>query len=165
MSITIRKAVTSDIPAILEIVNHAILFSTAIYDYEARTLRQQQSWFAEKQESDYPVIVAEIDGQVAGFGTYGSFRVKVAYRQTVEHSVYVSETYQGRGVGKLLLSELIHLAKLQGYHVMIGCIDAGNAGSIGFHENFGFEITGTLREVGFKFGRWLDLVLMQLILK
>jgi L-amino acid N-acyltransferase len=165
MAVTIRKAIESDIPAILEIVNHAILFSTAIYDYEARTLEQQQNWFAEKQTAGYPVIVAEIDGQIAGFGAYGSFRVKVAYQYTVEHSVYVSEEFKGRGVGKLLLSELIQLAKLQGLHAMIGCIDAENAGSIGFHEKFGFEITGTLREVGFKFGRWLDLVMMQLILK
>ncbi|AWI26554.1 GNAT family N-acetyltransferase [Flavobacterium pallidum] len=165
MAVTIRNAATEDIPAILEIVNHSILFSTAIYDYEARTLQQQQDWFAEKKADGYPVIVAEIDGEIAGFGTYGSFRVKVAYQHTIEHSVYVSEEFKGRGVGKLLLAELIQLAKLGNYHVMIGCIDAENADSIGFHEKFGFEITGTLSEVGFKFGRWLDLVLMQLIIK
>lgn len=165
MAVIIRRATETDLPAILEIVNHSILFSTAIYDYEARTLQQQQSWFVEKNAADYPVIVAEINGQIAGFGTYGSFRIKVAYQYTIEHSVYVSEAFKGRGIGKLLLSELIQLAKLQGFHVMIGCIDAENGGSIGFHEKFGFKITGTLREVGFKFGHWLDLVLMQLILK
>ncbi|OYU81235.1 MAG: N-acetyltransferase [Flavobacterium sp. BFFFF1] len=165
MSVQIRRAAAPDIPAILDIVNHSILFSTSIYDYDARTLEQQQLWFAEKNALNFPVIVAEIDGKVAGFGTYGSFRVKVAYQYTVEHSVYVAEDFKGQGIGKLLLSELIELAKLDGFHVMIGCIDAANASSIGFHEKFGFKITGTIKEVGFKFGRWLDLVLMQLILK
>ncbi|AWA30528.1 N-acetyltransferase [Flavobacterium magnum] len=165
MAITVRNATENDITAILEIVNHAILHTTAIYDYDARTVVQQQQWFSDKNSVGDPVVVAEVDGRVAGFGTYGSFRVKVAYRHTVEHSVYVSDGFKGRGIGKLLLETLISRASMQGHHVMIGCIDAENTGSIAFHEKFGFEVTGTLREVGFKFGRWLDLVMMQLILK
>lgn len=165
MAIEIRKATEKDILGILEIVNHSILHSTAIYDYEARSIEEQQAWFLEKQSLGFPVIVAEIDGQVGGFGTYGSFRVKVAYQYTVEHSVYVSENYIGKGIGKLLLKQLIEFAKLEGYHTMIGCIDADNEGSIAFHKKFGFKTSGTLSEVGFKFGRWLDLVLMQLIIK
>jgi len=165
MAIQIRKATVTDIPAILDIVNYSILHSTAIYDYDARDLKQQQQWFVEKESLGLPVIVAEIDGKVVGFGTYGSFRVKVAYKFCVEHSVYVNDNYKGRGIGKLLLKQLIELAQLGGYHTMIGCIDAENGGSIAFHEKFGFKVTGTLTEVGFKFGRWLDLVLMQLILK
>jgi len=165
MAITIRKAVLQDIEGILEIVNHSILHSTAIYDYDARNLEQQKAWFLDKENSDYPVIVAEIDNEIAGFGTYGQFRIKVAYQFTVEHSVYVSDKFKGRGVGKLLLSELIALAKNNGFHTMIGCIDAENFGSIAFHEKFGFNNNGTLHEVGYKFGRWLNLVMMQLILK
>ena len=165
MAITIRKAVLQDVEGILEIVNHSILNSTAIYDYDARNLEQQKAWFLDKENSDYPVIVAEIDNEIAGFGTYGQFRIKVAYQFTVEHSVYVSDKFKGRGVGKLLLSELIALAKNNGFHTMIGCIDAENFGSIAFHEKFGFNNNGTLHEVGYKFGRWLNLVMMQLILK
>lgn len=165
MAVEIRNATREDITAILEIVNHSIVHSTAIYDYEARNLAQQLAWFAEKQELGLPVMVAEIDGNIAGFGTYGSFRLKIAFQYCIEHSVYVAENFKGRGVGKLLLKELIELAKNSGYHTMIGCIDAENTDSIAFHEKFGFKVTGTLNEVGFKFGRWLDLVLMQLILK
>jgi L-amino acid N-acyltransferase len=165
MAITIRKAAEKDIPAILEIVNHFILTSTAIYDYEIRTLDQQLKWFSEKTDTGFPVIIAEIDNEPVGFGTYGTFRVRYGYRFTVEHSLYVSDKAKGRGVGKLLLSELIELAKLDGYHTMIGCIDGENLSSIGFHEKFGFEIAGTLKEAAYKFNRWLDLVMMQLILK
>jgi len=165
MAIEIRKATRKDITGILEIVNHSIIHSTAIYDYDIRNIEQQEAWFLEKEILGQPVIVAEVAGQVAGFGTYGTFRVKLAYQYTVEHSVYVAEDYIGRGIGKLLLKQLIELAKLDGYHTMIGCIDADNGGSIAFHEKFGFKISGTLNEVGFKFGRWLDLVLMQLLLK
>ncbi|MGK4568688.1 N-acetyltransferase family protein [Flavobacterium sp. 3HN19-14] len=98
-------------------------------------------------------------------GSYGTFRIKAAYQFTVEHSVYVAEEFSGKGIGKLLLQQLIATAKEEGYHLMIGCIDADNSGSIAFHEKFGFEVTGHLKEVGFKFDRWLDLVLMQLVLK
>lgn len=165
MAIHIRKATVNDIPEILEIVNQSILHTTAIYDYDARNLEQQYDWFYSKQNSNNPVIVAEIDKEIAGFATYGEFRVKIAYQFTVEHSVYVSEKFKGRGAGKLLLLELIELAKLNGFHAMIGCIDAENTSSIGFHEKFGFNVCGTLREVGYKFDRWLDLVMMQLLLK
>ena len=165
MEIKIRKAAVADIAAILEIVNFSILNSTAIYDYELRTTEQQLQWFEEKTTSKFPVFVAEADGTVTGFGSYGTFRLKAAYQFTVEHSVYVAENYKGKGIGKLLLDKLITTAKSEGYHLMIGCIDANNSGSIAFHEKFGFEVTGHLKEVGYKFGRWLDLVLMQLIIK
>lgn len=164
MEINIRPATNNDLEEILTIVNHSILYSTAIYDYEARTLEQQQSWFLEKKEHHFPVLVAVIDNKVVGFGTYGTFRIKIAYQFTVEHSVYVSEDNKGKGIGKLLLQELINLAKTEGYHTMIGCIDADNMESISFHEKFGFKITGKIKEVGYKFDRWLDLVLMQLII-
>ncbi len=165
MEIKLRNASVEDLTSILSIVNHSILHTTAIYDYEPRTMAQQQVWFDEKINLGCPIIVAQLNNDVIGFGTYGSFRVKIAYQFTVEHSVYVAEDYIGKGVGKLLLAELISIAKSQNYHAMIGCIDAENKGSIAFHEKFGFKISGNLKQVGFKFDRWLDLVLMQLLLK
>jgi L-amino acid N-acyltransferase YncA len=165
MDIKIRPAVFSDIDTILEIINHEILHSTSIYDYEPRDFETQKLWFEEKQSQNLPVLVAETENAAIGFATYGSFRQKEAYKFTIEHSVYVAEEFIGKGVGKLLLAELIQLAKEQGYHTMIGAIDAENSGSITFHEKFGFKAVGTVREVGYKFDKWLDLVFMQLLLK
>ncbi len=165
MALIIRNATLDDVPSILAIVNHAILFSTANYNYEIQTLATQMQWFQDKKKANFPILVAEFDSEVIGFGTYGTFREKIGYQFTVEHSIYVSESHIGKGVGKLVLSHLISTAKTDGYHVMIGAIDAENKDSIAFHEKFGFTVSGTISEVGFKFDRWLDLVLMQLILK
>ncbi|MFY0480996.1 GNAT family N-acetyltransferase [Flavobacterium sp. PLA-1-15] len=162
MEAIIRPAVIEDLPSILEIVNHAILDTTAIYDYDERTLAEQQIWFEEKQASNFPVIVAEFENEVIGFGTYGAFRVKIGYRFTVEHSVYVNEKAIGKGIGKLLLQKLIDLAKEQNHHSMIGVIDASNSASIAFHKKFGFQEVGILKEAGYKFDKWLDVSLMQL---
>ncbi|MFW0735908.1 N-acetyltransferase family protein [Flavobacterium sp. T12S277] len=165
MSLNLRPATTNDLEQILDIVNHSILHTTANYSYEIQTLEIQTQWFEDKKAKNLPVVVAELEGEVVGFGSYGQFREKIGYQYTVEHSVYVVDHVIGKGIGSQLLSELIRLAKEQGYHVMIGAIDADNAGSIAFHEKFGFVTTGTLREVGYKFDHWLDLVFMQLILK
>lgn len=165
METIIRPAVIEDLTSILEIVNHAILYTTAIYDYNQRTLDEQLIWFEEKQASNFPVVVAESNNEVIGFGTYGAFRVKIGYRFTVEHSVYVSDKATGKGIGKLLLQKLIDLAKEQNFHSMIGVIDATNLGSIAFHKKFGFQEVGVLKEAGYKFDKWLDVSLMQLLLK
>ncbi len=165
MAIIIRNATLDDVPSILVIVNHAILFSTANYNYEIQTLATQKQWFQNKLASNFPILVAEFDSEVIGFGTYGTFREKIGYQFTVEHSIYVSDSHIGKGVGKLVLSHLISRAKKEGYNVMIGAIDAENKDSIAFHEKFGFIVSGTLKAVGYKFDRWLDLVFMQLILK
>lgn len=165
MSLTLRPATSNDLGKILDIVNHSILHTTANYSYEVQDLEAQKKWFEDKLAKNLPVVVADLDGEVVGFGSYGQFREKIGYQYTVEHSVYVVDHVIGKGVGSKLLTELIRLAKEQGYHVMIGAIDADNAGSISFHEKFGFVTTGTIREVGYKFDHWLDLVFMQLILK
>lgn len=165
MQTIIRPAEIKDLPEILKIVNHNILHSTAIYDYDTRSLTDMEVWFEERQHSGFPVIVAESDEKIAGYATYGTFRFKVGFRFTVEHSVYVSENYNGQGIGKLLMTELISLAKKQGLHTMIGCIDNENKGSIEFHRKFGFTKEGVLRQSGYKFDRWLDLLFMQLMLK
>lgn len=166
MKTIIRAARIEDLEVILEIVNDAILNTTAIYDYDVRTLNEQINWFQEKQSSGFPVIVATDENDtVMGFGTYGSFRVKIGYKFTVEHSVYVKDGLAGKGIGKQILSELINLAKNQKLHTMIGLIDAENTGSIAFHEKFGFQKTGVLKESGYKFGKWLDVQIMQLLLE
>ena len=165
MNVIIRNANVEDLPQILEIVNHAILHTTSNYLYEVQTLENQLQWFEEKKSKQFPIIVADYNGTALGFGTYGTFREKIGYRFTVEHSVYVASEFIGKGIGKQLLLALIVLAKEEGYHTMIGGIDAANTGSIDFHRKFGFVETGIIKEVGFKFGKWLDLQFMQLILK
>jgi phosphinothricin acetyltransferase len=165
MKTTIRAYKTEDTQAILEIINYNILHSTALYDYNTRTLEQQMSILADKQSKNFPVIVAEIDGVVVGFGMYSEFRFREAYKFTVEHSVYVSQDHHGKGIGKLLLEELIVLAKEQNLHTMIAVIDSENQSSVEFHEKFGFKTVGIIKESGFKFDRWLHSVFMQLILE
>jgi phosphinothricin acetyltransferase len=164
-NVIIRAAASTDLPQILEIVNHAILNTTSNYLYEAQTLADQARWFENKKSKDFPIFVADINGTAIGFGTYGTFREKIGYQFTVEHSVYVAPDHVEKGIGKQLMRALIDSAKNEGYHTMIGGIDAANAGSIEFHKKFGFEETGVIKEVGFKFGKWLDLQFMQLILK
>ena len=112
-----------------------------------------------------PVIVAEIDNEVVGFGTFGIFRPWPAYQFSVEHSIYVHKNARSKGIGKSLLTELIVLAKNGGYHTMIAGVDGSNKGSFEFHKKFGFEEIGTFKEVGFKFAKWLDLRFLQLFLK
>lgn len=165
MAVTIRNYKKSDVIAILDIINYNILNATALYDYTIRTLEQQEAILETKLQSGFPVIVAEINGEVVGFGMYAEFRFREAYKFTVEHSVYVSHNHQGLGIGKLLLTELIQLAKQQGLHTMIGVIDSENQKSIDFHHQFGFKTVGIIKESGFKFNRWLDSVFVQLILK
>lgn len=165
MTIQIRPYTEDDVPAILDIINDNILHSTSLYDYEPRSLAKQSNLLKEKTAKNFPVIVAEIDGKVAGFGMYAEFRFRDAYRFTIEHSVYVSNDFKGKGVGGKLLQSLIELAKKQGLHTMIGVIDAENTESILFHEKYGFKKVGIIKESGFKFNRWLDSVFVQLILE
>ena len=164
METLIRPYRDSDIPEILAIINHNILYSTSLYDYTPRTIERQTELLAEKKAKNFPVFVAEQSGKVAGFGMYGEFRFREAYRFTVEHSVYVSEAFKGKGIGGQLLQRLIEEAKNQKLHTMIGVIDAENQESILFHEKFGFKTVGIIKESGYKFDRWLDSVLMQLFL-
>jgi len=165
MNIKIRAYKTEDTQAILKILNYNILYSTSLYDYEIRSYEQQKTILEDKINKGFPVIVAELNGEVAGFGMYSEFRFREAYKFTVEHSVYVNEDFQGKGIGKLVLQELIDLARKQKLHTMIAVIDSENQKSVEFHEKFGFETVGVFKECGFKFDRWLNTVFMQLILK
>jgi L-amino acid N-acyltransferase len=165
MNIIIRPATQEDMTSVLEIVNYEILHTTAIWDYDVRTLPQQIAILEEKNQKKFPFIVAIFEGKVIGFGTYGTFRFKIGYQFTVEHSVYVNKDFHGKGAGKLLLSELIAMAKAQKLHTMIGVIDSENTSSITFHEKFGFKTVGFIKESGYKFDRWLNSVFMQLLLE
>lgn len=164
MEIKIRDYQIQDCKAIIEIINDAILNSTALYDYNIRTLNTQEAIFEEKLQKGFPVIVAESNNEVVGFGYYSEFRFREAYKFTVEHSVYANKNAIGKGIGKLLLNELIERAKKQNLHTMIGVIDSENTNSVDFHKKFGFEEVGFIKESGFKFDRWLHSVIVQKIL-
>ena len=165
MSVIIRPYELKDTQAILDIINYNIINSTALYDYNITTFEQQKSILDDKLLKGFPVIIAEIDSEVVGFGMYSEFRFREAYKFTVEHSVYVNQNFHGKGIGKILLQELIRLAKEQKLHTMIAVIDEENQSSIEFHEKFGFKIVGVIKESGFKFDRWLHSVFMQLIIE
>ncbi len=150
-------------PQILAIYNDAILNTTALYDYKPWTMETMKTWFAYKREHNYPVIgIVTDDGVLMGFGSYGQFRVRPAYKYTIENSLYVHQSYRGQGLGKVLLEQIISHATAQEYHSIIAVIDAENELSIGLHAKFGFQHVGTFKEVGFKFGRWLDAAFLQL---
>jgi phosphinothricin acetyltransferase len=152
--------------AILAIFNEAIANSTALYDYKPRAPESMVAWFEAKAKGRFPVIgVEDESGTLMGFASYGSFRAWPAYKYSIEHSIYVDTRFRGRGLGRLLLREIIAAAQGQDYHVMVGGIDATNAVSIRLHESLGFNHCGTVKHAGFKFGRWLDLAFYQLILR
>jgi len=140
--------------AILDILNDAIVTSTALYDYVPRPREAMTTWFAAKRVGGFPIVGAEdASRRLLGFASWGTFRAFPAFKYTVEHSVYVHRDYRGRGLGERLLRELIRRAREAQLHVLVGCIDAANAGSIGLHTRLGFVHTGTMPQVGFKFGR------------
>lgn len=153
-------------PEILAIFNHAILHTTALYEYAPRTPEFMAAWFDAKDRADLPVLGAfDPEGALTGFATYGPFRTLPAYQYTVEHSVYVREDRRGRGVARALLGELVAAARAREVRVLVGVIDADNAASLGLHRALGFVSAGKLHSVGYKFGRWLDVELVQLTLR
>jgi len=152
--------------AILDILNEAILNSTALYDYQVRSAESMRGWFGGKAAGRFPVLGAvDASGQLLGFASYGTFRDRPAYKYTVEHSIYVHADRRGRGIGRTLLEQLLQRARAQDYHALIGGIDAENRASIALHESLVFVRAGTIRQAGFKFGRWLDLAFYQLLLE
>jgi L-amino acid N-acyltransferase len=151
---------------ILEILNDAIVTSTALYEYAPRPPESMGPWFEAKRKGSLPVLGAvDDDGTLLGFASYGTFRARPAYKYSVEHSVYVDKRWRGAGVGAALLQRLIAIATEQQLHLMVGGIDAANHASIALHERLGFFHAGTIKQAGFKFGRWLDLAFYQLLLE
>ena len=164
MSLIIRDALPADAAAILPIYNHAVLHTTAIWNERASDLAGREAWLAARQGAGFPVLVAEIGGAVAGYGSFGDFRAFDGYRHTVEHSVYVDPAHHRKGIGRAILAALIDRARSMGKHAMIGGVEAGNAASIALHESLGFRVVGVLPQTGAKFGRWQDLAFVQLLL-
>ncbi|HTR10066.1 MAG TPA: GNAT family N-acetyltransferase [Paraburkholderia sp.] len=151
---------------ILEILNEAIVNSTALYDYKPRPPEAMATWFGTKRANGFPVVGAVDEaGTLLGFASWGTFRAFPAFKYTVEHSVYVHHDHRGRGLGEHLLRELVRRAREAQVHVLVGCIDATNTGSIALHTRLGFTHSGTIKEAGFKFGRWLDAAFYQLNLE
>jgi L-amino acid N-acyltransferase YncA len=164
--IAFRQASNEDVPGILRIYNEVVASSTAIYIDDPVTLENRQAWLLEQQKRGYPVLIADQgSGDIAGFCSFGDWRgAWPGYRFTVEHSVHVRSDRRGGGIGRKLVEAIFPYALALNKHVMIGAIDASNDASIKFHSRLGFREVGHFREVGFKFGRWLDLIFMQRIL-
>ncbi|MBS1529802.1 MAG: N-acetyltransferase [Bacteroidetes bacterium] len=158
----IRDATENDIPGILEIYNHVIIHTTSVYSDHPHTFDMRLAWYRDRIGNGFPVFVAEDDGTVTGFSSFGHFRVWPCYRYTVENSVYVHPDRRGKGLSKQLMQPLIQRAREMGMHAMIAGIDADNEVSYRLHQSFGFVEVAHFREVGFKFGRWLDLKFMEL---
>jgi phosphinothricin acetyltransferase len=148
----------------LEIYNHVIANTTAVYHYQPHTMEMRKAWYDGRVKEGLPVFVAEDDGQVVGFSSYGPFRPWPAYKYTMENSVYVADGQRGKGIGRLLMEPLIQYAREKDVHVIIAVIDASNDASVQLHRRFGFEEVGHFRQVGYKFDRWLDLKFMELVL-
>lgn len=161
----IRNATMNDAEAIRAIYNDAVLNTTAVFDYTAREPQAQRDWLQMKAEQTLPVLVAEESGSVLGYASYGPFRPWPAYLYTVENAIYIAPEQRGKGIGTQLLTPLLQIAKTRGLRTMIAGITADNAASLRLHEKLGYEKAGLIREAGWKFERWLDLVFLQRMLQ
>lgn len=161
MKTGIRPATESDLAAINDIYNHYVLHSTCTYQEEPETIEARCQWFVHHGEK-HPAIVAESDGQMVGWGSLSAYHPRSAYRRTVENSIYVHHQFHRHGIGSLLLEELIARARELDHHAIMAGIDGEQTASVALHAKFGFEKVGHLKEVGFKFGRWLDVIYMEL---
>jgi len=164
-TIIIRKAVQTDLPAITDIYNEAILNSAATFDTQTKTVADQQGWFEAHQENRYPLMVAERAGQVVGWASLSHWSDRCAYNDTAEISVYVLAQVQGQGIGKQLIKTILQAGQQAKLHTVLARITDGNKGSVRLHERFGFEKVGIMREVGLKFGKRLDVHIFQLMYK
>jgi L-amino acid N-acyltransferase YncA len=162
--IIIRDAREDDLAAILDIYNEVILNTTAVYSEQPHTLQMRKDWYNDRVKNNFPVFVADAGGKVAGFSSFGHFRVWPCYRYTVEVSVYVDTAFRGKGMSKKLLQSLIDRGAEMNMHAMIAGISADNQISINLHHSFGFAEVAHFKEVGYKFGRWLDLKFFELML-
>lgn len=159
----LRPATAADAAATAAIYNAEVLGSRVTFDLVTRTFEEQAEWL-EARSGALEVVVAEIDGEVVGFASLSAYRERAAYRTTVEDSIYVHADHRGAGVGRALLEEIVSVARERGFHAVIARIVADHAASIRLHAAIGFQHVGIEREVGRKFGRWLDVAVMQLLL-
>ncbi|MFC5696934.1 GNAT family N-acetyltransferase [Pseudomonas sp. GCM10022186] len=166
MSHLIRDAAEADLDGILAIYNDAVENTTAIWNETLVDLANRRAWLAERTAAGFPVLVAvNAQGEVLGYASYGTWRTIEGFRHTVEHSVYVRGDQRGQGLGPALMQALVERARQARLHVMVAAIESENAASIRLHERLGFVTTGRMPQVGRKFGRWLDLTFMQLMLE
>ena len=164
MALHVRPAVDADCDAIRSIYNPEVLESTVTFDLVPRTLEEQREWLQARSGAHAVLVAVEGEDEVVGYGSLSAYKDRAAYSTTVEDSVYVRRDRQGGGVGRLLLAELLAVATAHGFHAVMARIVGGHDASIRLHAALGFEIVGTEREVGRKFGRWLDVVVMQRLL-
>jgi len=163
--VAVREAKKADVPGILEIYNEAVLNTTATADYEQSSLKQRTEWFKLRQKLNLPIFVAVGDGgRIVGWSSLSPYHTRYGYRFTAEVSVYVASDMRGQGIGKMLVPPLIEAAKERGLHALVASIDSQNAASIRLHETFGFVKKGQLDQIITKFGRWLDVVYLELLL-
>ena len=160
----VRPAVITDVPAILIIYNDIIVNTTAVWHDEPHTLQMRLDWFAQRTADGFPVFVAEHESEIEGFSTFGAFRPWPGYRFTVENSIYVANAARGKGVATILMPPLIDAAIQLKIHAIVAGIEAENKPSIALHEKFGFKEVAHFKEVGYKFGRWMDLKFLELLL-
>ena len=161
----VRPTTRDDLFGILEIYNEAVLNTTASYDYEPRTLEHRIAWFEDHVKNNLPVLVVVNEaGRVVGWGALNRYHDRKGYQFTAENSVYVAANLRGSGIGRLLMRPLVDAARERGLHAILAGIDAENEASIRLHASFGFLKVAHLKQVGFKFGRWLDVVYMELLL-
>jgi L-amino acid N-acyltransferase YncA len=162
--VLVRRATRSDLPAILEIYNEAVLNTTASYDYEPRTLQHRTAWFDDHVANDYAIFVADLADHVVGWSALNRYHDRMGYRFTAENSIYVAANRRGQGIGRRLMPPLIEAAQKRSFHAVLAAIDGSNEASVRLHRAFGFETVGHFKQVGYKFGRWLDVIYMELLL-
>ncbi|MFC0522178.1 GNAT family N-acetyltransferase [Pontibacillus salicampi] len=162
--LVIRNAEKSDVLSMLQIENYEIANGNATFDLDAKTLEEKETWF-QSLHTRYPIIVAELDDYVVGYAYVSPFNPKQAYQQTVELSVYVDASYRGRKIGKSLMEYILEECENERFHTVISKITKGNEGSVRLHKQVGFQLTGTLKEVGFKFNTWQDVEIYQYFCK
>lgn len=160
----LRPATEADVPAIVAIYNASVAVNTASWDTEPQTVAERLTWFRGRVEAGQAVLVADLEGRVVGWASWGTFRPKAGYRLSMEHTLYVDESARGHGVGRLLMTGIIDTAAAAGVHALVGAVSSENEVSIALHERFGFVEVGRMPQVGAKFGRWLDLVWLQKLL-
>jgi phosphinothricin acetyltransferase len=158
----IRPATLADAPALMQIYNHEILHGVATFDTETKTVDDREKWLRQHTEK-YPVLVAVVDGFVTGYASMNRWSDRAAYNDTAEISIYLAPAYQGKGIGKQLMQAILEAGKNAGLHCILSRITEGNDASIYLHKKFGFELVGVTRQVGKKFGRLLDVTMMQLL--
>jgi phosphinothricin acetyltransferase len=164
-SISVRRATDADLEHIQRIYNDAILTTTATWDEQPWEWERRLAWWEEHNNPLEPILVAQVDGAVVGFAYLTRYSAKSGWRFTRENTIYIDAGWRGRGIGRVLLSGLIDEARRIGVHLVVASITTENEVSIGLHASLGFEVVGTFREAGYKFGRRLDTCFMQLVLQ